>query len=548
MEQNIGPYRLMNMLGRGGMGTVYLAQDGEGRQVALKVINAELADEPVFRERFRREVLAAQRVRRFCTASVLDANLENDPLYVVTEYVQGPDLDGHIRQSGPMHGSSLEHLAVGVATALAAIHGTGIVHRDLKPANVLLSPVGPRVIDFGIARALDTVAAATRTGTFVGTPAYMAPEVIRGQEATPAADIWAWGCVVAFAGTGNAPFSASNIPAILYQVTQGTPNLEGLDEGVRKLVETALSPDPDERPTAQQLLDQLTGQTRVDMEQVARTVQAESPFSPEQGFTHAARFPPPEPTVLTEPDGDGSTRRRVPGNRRHLLIGAGVAVAATLVGTTLVYLTRDEGPPKSSTVFDDAFADTRTGWTGGSFTPGVSTYGYLEGRYRMVTTSEYRLHDEVGSPYKNAEKKWRIPARSLISVTVRMSGTPSASAGLSCFGLDSHEEGYRFLVRADGQGIVLRRVTKDRGTAEIGTRPDAAGFTPGGENRLQVACEKQGPSARLRMWINGTLALEELDEDGALTEGTTGLLIEQTAWDGKGLTADFDDFQIAGIR
>jgi len=218
------------------------------------------------------------------------------------------------------------------------------------------------------------------------------------------------------------------------------------------------------------------------------------------------------------------------------------------VGTTLVYLTRNEGPPKSSTVFDDAFADTRTGWTGGSFTPGASTYGYLEGRYRMVTTSEYRLHDEVGSPYKNAEAEWRIPSRSLISVTVRMSGTPSASAGLSCFGPGSHEEGYRFLVRADGQGIVLRRVTKDRGTAEIGTRPEAAGFSPGGENRLQVACEKQGSSARLRMWINGTLALEELDEDGALTEGTTGLLIEQTAWDGKGLTADFDDFQIAGIR
>ncbi|WP_344239393.1 serine/threonine-protein kinase [Actinocorallia libanotica] len=548
MEQNIGPYRLMNRLGRGGMGTVYLAQDGEGRQVALKVINAELADEPVFRERFRREVLAAQRVRRFCTASVLDANLEDDPLYVVTEYVQGPDLDVHIRDSGPMRGSSLEHLAVGVATALTAIHGAGIVHRDLKPGNVLLSPVGPRVIDFGIARALDTVAAATRTGTFVGTPAYMAPEVIRGQEATPAADIWAWGCVVAFAGTGESPFSGPNIPAVLYQVTQGVPNLEGLDEGVRKLVEAALSHDPQSRPTAQQLLDQLTGQTRVDVAQVARTVQAESPFDPARGFL---QMPPPPPAGTTVPPAgeEESSRRRVPGNRRHLLIGAGVAVAATLVGTTFVYMSGEDGPPQAVPVFDDSFADTSTGWDGTNFLPKISTYGYLEGHYRLVITNANNLREEVGSPHKDAEGEYRLPPRALVSATVKMTGTPSATAGLSCFGADSGgEDGYWFLVRADGRGIVLRRVTEDRGNAQIGTGAEAAGFVVGKENRLQIACEKKGPATRLRLWINGTLALEKTDESGALTGGTAGLLIEQTTWDGRGLTADFDDFQIAEIR
>ncbi|MEO3781835.1 serine/threonine-protein kinase [Actinocorallia sp. B10E7] len=546
MEQNIGPYRLVNRLGRGGMGTVYLAQDAEGRQVAIKVINAELADEPVFRDRFRREVLAAQRVSRFCTASVLDADLESDPLYVVTEYVQGPTLDEHIRGSGPMHGSSLEHLAVGVATALTAIHGAGIVHRDLKPANVLLSPVGPRVIDFGIARALDTVAAATRTGTFVGTPAYMAPEVIRGQGATPAADIWAWGCVVAFAGTGNAPFSAPNVPAILYQVTQGTPNLEGLDEGVRKLVEAALSPDPKARPTAQQLLDQLTGQTRADAAQVARTIQSES-FGLGQGLQQTVGLHSGPSSTRSEHE--SGLRRRIPGNRRHLLVGAGVAVVALLIGSTLVYATREEGPPKASSVFDDTFDDTRTGWSSGTFIPNLSTRGYLNSRYRMLTTSG-SLHNESGSPHKDGEKKHRIPSRALVSVTVRMAGTGSASAGLSCFGADPYgeDDGYRFLVRSDGQGIVLKRVTEDRGTAQIGTRPEAAGFSAGKDNRVQIACEKQGTAVRLRMWINGTLALEEVDEDGPLTEGTAALLIEQTSWDGKGLTADFDDFQIAEIR
>ena len=167
----LGDYRLVGRIGRGGMGTVFLAESARGERVAVKVINPELADDETFRDRFRREVESARRVRRFCTAPVLDAQLDGEPLFIVTEFVDGPDLDEFVRDSGPMRGSSLEHLAVGVATALTAIHGAGVVHRDLKPANVLLSSVGPRVIDFGIARALDTVSGATRTGQFIGTPA-----------------------------------------------------------------------------------------------------------------------------------------------------------------------------------------------------------------------------------------------------------------------------------------------------------------------------------------------------------------------------------------
>ncbi|WP_460366661.1 serine/threonine-protein kinase, partial [Actinocorallia lasiicapitis] len=291
MDERIGPYELVERIGRGGMGTVYLARDPQGRQVAVKVINTELADEPSFRDRFRREVTAAQKVRRFCTASVLDARLDAEPLYVVTEYVPGPDLDTQIREHGPMHGSSLEHLAVGVATALSAIHGAGIVHRDLKPQNVLLSPVGPRVIDFGIARALDTLVAATRTGAIIGTPAYMAPEVIQGQDATEAADVWAWGCVVAYAGTGTAPFAAQNVPAVMFAVVQNPPNLDGLDEGVRKLVEAALSKDPAARPTTQQILEALTGQTRPEAATLAEAVQAN--WSPPAAPPPPGYAPPP---------------------------------------------------------------------------------------------------------------------------------------------------------------------------------------------------------------------------------------------------------------
>jgi hypothetical protein len=260
----LGPYRLTGRIGRGGMGTVFLAVTATGERAAVKVINPDLADDESFRDRFRREVESARRVRRFCTAPVLDASLDGDPLFIVTEYVDGPNLEEIVEARGPLRGANLEGLAVGVATALTAIHGAGVVHRDLKPANVLLSSVGPRVIDFGIARALDTVAQATRTGLFVGTPSYMAPELVSGGKATPAADIFSWGCVMAYAGTGRTSFEAATPPAVLYQIVHGEPRLDGLDQGLRAIVEQALAKDPERRPTAQELLDRLVGQEQVD--------------------------------------------------------------------------------------------------------------------------------------------------------------------------------------------------------------------------------------------------------------------------------------------
>src|SRR5262245_50201386 len=194
----LGRYQVLGRLGRGGMGTGYLGRDEAGRRVAIKVINAELADDEAFHQRFRREVTAARKVRRFSTAAVLDARLEGEPLYVVTEYVDGPTLEQAVRDDGPLTGGALEGLAVNIATALGAIHGAGVVHRDLKPSNVMLSPTGPRVIDFGIARALDAEHGAggpTRTGQFVGTPSYIAPELMRGGALSPAADVFSWGCV-----------------------------------------------------------------------------------------------------------------------------------------------------------------------------------------------------------------------------------------------------------------------------------------------------------------------------------------------------------------
>ncbi|GHC89962.1 hypothetical protein GCM10007079_35850 [Nocardiopsis terrae] len=266
-------YRIVSRLGRGGMGTVYLAKDAAERSVAVKLIHPDLADDESFRLRFAREVASARRVARFSTAGVIDARLEGEPLFIVSEYVPGPNLDEAVRSGEPMHGGTLEGLAMGVAAALTAIHGSGIVHRDLKPANVLLSPVGPKVIDFGIARALDdSGGAVTRSSQLMGTPSYMAPELILGEQATAAADIFAWGCLVAFAGTGHAPFDAATVPAVLHNISSAQPRLDGLDPSLLDLVGSALDKNPGNRPTSQQLLARLTGQQDPEEAEIRRTI------------------------------------------------------------------------------------------------------------------------------------------------------------------------------------------------------------------------------------------------------------------------------------
>jgi serine/threonine protein kinase len=259
MVAMIGGYQIVRQLGRGGMGTVWLAEDSSGQRVALKVINAELAREPEFRERFRQEVQAARRVRRFCTAPVLDAGLEGNPLWVATDFIDGPTVQEAVSAYGPLRGADLDALAVGIATALTAIHEARLIHRDLKPSNVLLSPVGPRVIDFGIARALDATVQLTLSGTAIGTPGYIAPELLAGSQPLPAADVFSWGAVVAYAGTGRLPFAGATRAEINHRVQHADPDLAGLDPQLRQTVARALAKDPATRPAVPQLLAELTG-------------------------------------------------------------------------------------------------------------------------------------------------------------------------------------------------------------------------------------------------------------------------------------------------
>ena len=252
-----GEYSVTGRLGKGGQGIVYLAEDADGEKFAIKVLNDQWSRDTDLRKRFEKEVRAAQKVASFCTAAVIEAQLDSDPPYVVSEFVPGKDLQETIAKGSTQKGSTLQRLAVSTATALVAIHRAGIVHRDFKPGNVLLGPDGPRVIDFGIARVDDGTA--TMTNSIVGTPSYMAPEQIEGRGITDKCDIFAWGCVIAFASTGRAPFGSDTVPAVVHRVVSAPPDLTGMDEALRPIVEECLDKDPDKRPNAQTLLMRLLG-------------------------------------------------------------------------------------------------------------------------------------------------------------------------------------------------------------------------------------------------------------------------------------------------
>ncbi|MFI1993534.1 serine/threonine-protein kinase [Actinoplanes sp. NPDC020271] len=263
-ETRLGQYELIGRLGEGGMGTVFQGRDPAGRLVAIKMVRPEFVHESEFRARFRSEVNRAKQVPPFSTAEVLDADPDHEPPYLVVEFVDGPSLAAEVRDNGPLSGAALHSVAVGIATALTAIHGAGVIHRDLKPGNVLFARGGIKVIDFGIARAFEATSQHTRTDQMVGTVAYMAPERFDpagGRPVTPAADIFAWAAVVAFAATGRTPFAADSAAATAMRILTQPPDLSGVPVPLRPVVERALDKDPEARPTARELLDVLLAGT-----------------------------------------------------------------------------------------------------------------------------------------------------------------------------------------------------------------------------------------------------------------------------------------------
>ncbi|WP_250853987.1 serine/threonine protein kinase [Streptomyces malaysiensis] len=259
----IGDYRLVRRLGAGGMGRVFLAHSSRGRTVAVKLVQTELAQQAEFRRRFKQEVRAAQRVGGAWTAPVLDADTEAATPWVATGYIAGPSLHAIVSESGRLPERTVRILAHGLTQALRDIHGAELVHRDLKPSNVLITIDGPRVIDFGIARALETVTDGilTRSGAVVGSPGFMSPEQVRGERVTPASDVFCLGSVLAYAATGRQPFGTadSGVHAVMYRIAQEEPDLEGLPEGLHELVTDCLKKAPDDRPSLDALLERTAG-------------------------------------------------------------------------------------------------------------------------------------------------------------------------------------------------------------------------------------------------------------------------------------------------
>ena len=254
-QRRIGRYRLVRKIGQGGQGVVFLAEDPDGGKAAIKLLR-DHGDEKA-RARFLKEVATARRIAPFCTAQILDVGEEDGAPYVATEYIDGPSLRELVEREGPRSGPELYRLAVGTATALAAIHQAGVVHRDFKPGNVLIGPDGPRVIDFGIARAVDLTA--TATGGIIGTPAYMAPEQFSGRDVGPPADVFAWAATIAYAANGRPPHGQDSVPAVMGRILKGKADLGRLDGPLYRLVADCLRRDPSRRPTSRQILMRLLG-------------------------------------------------------------------------------------------------------------------------------------------------------------------------------------------------------------------------------------------------------------------------------------------------
>jgi basic membrane protein A len=306
---------VLGRIGQGGQGTVYLAESSAGERVAIKVLHADQAMDENAQRRFLREVATARRVATFSTARVIDVSTAGHRPYIVSEYVEGDSLDQRVRERGPLTGDELVRLALGTAGALAAIHQAGVVHRDFKPSNVLLGPDGPRVIDFGIARALDSFTA-TSTGV-AGTPAYMAPEQIANEQAGPPADVFSWAVTMVFAATGRLAFGGASVPAILNAVLTREPDIGGVPESLRSLLGQCLVKAPQARPTAAGIMLRLVGHGTGRPPGAATGEPPRASPSPASAVSVSTRESVARPAAVTAPGAmgdspqDGRSRRVV---------------------------------------------------------------------------------------------------------------------------------------------------------------------------------------------------------------------------------------------
>ncbi|MET7332385.1 serine/threonine-protein kinase [Nonomuraea sp. NPDC005650] len=387
----LGSFRLSGRIGEGGQGIVYLGVNDNGEQAAIKLLHVKFTGDTIARSRFARELKAAKRVASFCTARVMEADLDGNTPYIASEYIDGRPLREIIETDGPLTGTVLDRLAIGTATALTAIHHASIVHRDFKPDNVLIAADGPRVVDFGIARIIDSTG--TITSRAIGTPAYMAPEQIAGDDVGPYTDVFSWGATIAFAATGQPAFEGKSIAVVLNRILNHEVDVDMMPEPLRGVVRSALSKSPADRPSADQILLRLLGQPSTVGASTAvltRGVQVASddttPFNrvsagsitdlprpqPTTIPPPTATVPPPEsaPYPVTEssqlatvpPEGGGvpypMTEPSLPGRSRRARVWIAVATAVVLLAAAAIALAMNggwslafrEGPEPTETV------------------------------------------------------------------------------------------------------------------------------------------------------------------------------------------------------
>ncbi|MER7914018.1 serine/threonine-protein kinase [Streptomyces sp. NPDC096068] len=338
----IGPFRLIGRLGVGGMGRVFLARSAGGRTVAVKVVHAELAARDEFRRRFAREVAALERVGGTGTAPVLGSDTDAEAPWVAIGYVPGPSLRTVVGDEyGPLPTETVRTLAAGLARALDHIHTAGLVHRDLKPSNVLLTVDGPQLIDFGIARAVDTVAEGgdlTTTGAVVGSPGFMSPEQVRGERLTPASDVFCLGSVLVYAATGRAPFGSadSGVHATMFRIAHDEPDLTDLPPALSGLIRACLAKDPAARPSTGELVEALpVTDPWLPADVLARLGRHAARLLEAEAVSGGTAAEDPTPTE-SPGTGRGSTVTPPRPRRRRTLLAA-VTVLAVAAAATVTY-------------------------------------------------------------------------------------------------------------------------------------------------------------------------------------------------------------------